>query len=198
MLKKTIKYNDFNDVEQTEEVYFNLSKSELTKLEARESTIAKDGEVSGGLRDRIQKVMDGGSGREIIEMIEMLIRESYGERSEDGKRFSKSEAISQDFMNSAAYDALFMELVMDAEAAAEFFNKIMPSDIQEQMKNDPEYATHMNLLRGAQATPAPNTEAPQTSPEPASNVVTPDPHPAELTDEERAMLERLQKKAGEQ
>ena len=33
MLKKTIKYTDYNGEEQTEDFYFNLSKAELTEME---------------------------------------------------------------------------------------------------------------------------------------------------------------------
>ena len=32
MLKKTITYNDYNGVERTEDLYFNLSKAELMEM----------------------------------------------------------------------------------------------------------------------------------------------------------------------
>ena len=33
MLKKTIKYVDYNGIDQADECYFNLSKAELTEME---------------------------------------------------------------------------------------------------------------------------------------------------------------------
>ena len=45
MLKKTIKYTDYNGEEQTEDFYFNLSKAELTEMELF-MEIATDAEAS--------------------------------------------------------------------------------------------------------------------------------------------------------
>lgn len=132
MLKKTIKYTDFNDVEQTEDVYFHLSKAELVKLEASHSTIQGE-KVSGGFREKLEAIVKAGNGREIMNIFEEIIDMSYGVRSEDGKRFNKSKALTEEFKTSAAYDEFFMEIVTDAEKAAQFVNGIVPADIAKAM-----------------------------------------------------------------
>ena len=39
MIKKTITYVDYNDVERTEDFYFNLSKAELMEIEMSTSAV---------------------------------------------------------------------------------------------------------------------------------------------------------------
>lgn len=50
---------------------------------------------------------------------------AYGVKSEDGRRFMKSEEISRSFMESPAYEILFEELVTNDKAAADFVNAVM-------------------------------------------------------------------------
>lgn len=132
MLKKNITYTDFNGVTQTNTYYFHLSESEITRMEVREyrifGDITKPEEVttSGGLVARLEAVSKSGSGRLLIDFFENLIMESYGERSDDGQRFLKSEEIYDRFRFSPAYDEFFMELVTDSKAAANFVNNIIP------------------------------------------------------------------------
>ena len=44
-----------------------------------------------------------------MEFFEDLIKKAYGVKSEDGRRFMKSEEISRSFMESPAYEILFEE-----------------------------------------------------------------------------------------
>ena len=64
----------------------------------------------------------------------MLILKSYGEKSLDGKSFIKVDSegrpLSIAFSQTAAYDALFMELATDADKAAAFVNGILPKKFQ--------------------------------------------------------------------
>jgi hypothetical protein len=50
-------------------------------------------------------------------------------RSEDGKRFIKNDQLREEFTQTAAYDALFMELATDEDAAANFIQGILPKDM---------------------------------------------------------------------
>ncbi len=45
---------------------------------------------------------------------------AYGQKSDDGKRFIKSEQLREEFSQTAAYSTLFMELAMDDNAAVIF------------------------------------------------------------------------------
>ena len=61
-----------------------------------------------------------------MKIFKNLLLRSYGEKSEDGKSFIKSEEKSKAFTQTIAYDTFFMELVTNPEAAAEFINALIP------------------------------------------------------------------------
>lgn len=120
MLKKQIKYTDYDGVVRNENFYFNLSKAELMDLEL--------GTV-GGLRQMMQNIIDKQDVPKIIDTFKMLIYKSYGEKSPDGRRFIKSKELSEAFMQTEAYSTLYMELISDGNAAAAFITGIVPADI---------------------------------------------------------------------
>ena len=118
MLKKTITYTDYNDVERTEDFYFNLTTAELMEMEM--------GAV-GGLSGMIEKIVSAKDAPAIIKVFKELVLKAYGEKSADGKRFIKSKEISDAFSQTEAYSQLFMELATDADAASKFVNGIAPN-----------------------------------------------------------------------
>lgn len=120
MLKKTITYTDYNGVERTEDFYFNLSKAELTEMELS---------TTGGLTEMIKKIVSEKNQPAIIRIFKDLVLKAYGEKSADGRRFIKSETLSEEFSQTEAYSILFMELATDAEAASQFVNGIVPADV---------------------------------------------------------------------
>ena len=117
MYKKTIAFTDYNGMDREEDFYFNLNESEIVKLEMR---------VPGGLTAMIQRISQKIDSQQIIDTFEELIRRSYGEKSPDGREFCKSPELVERFMQTEAYNKLFMELCTDSEAATEFFNNIVP------------------------------------------------------------------------
>ena len=123
MFSKTITYTDFNDVERTETFYFNLSKSEIAEMQMT---------TEGGLGEKLQKIIDSKDQAEIFKMFKYLILKAYGEKSADGKQFVKSEALSEAFSQTAAFDEFFMELGTDSKAAQTFVNGIIPKDLPQQ------------------------------------------------------------------
>ena len=122
MLKKTITYTDYNGVQRTEDFYFNLSKAEIMEMELG---------TTGGLAEMIQKVVAANDGPTIIKIFKDLVLKAYGEKTADGKRFVKSEEISNAFSQTEAYSILFMELATDADSAAKFVNGIIPADMKD-------------------------------------------------------------------
>jgi len=118
MLKKTITYTDYNEVERTEDFYFNLTKAELMEMEM--------GAV-GGLSGMIEKIVSAKDAPAIIKVFKELVLKAYGEKSADGRRFIKSKEISDAFAQTEAYSQLFMELATDADAASKFVNGIAPN-----------------------------------------------------------------------
>jgi hypothetical protein len=126
VLKKRITYEDFNGEEVTEELYFNLSKAELVELELSRP---------GGMQEHLQKIVESEDGKAIITEFKELILMSYGQRSEDGKRFIKTQAMRDEFASTEAYSQLFFELCTDAEKAAEFVNGIIPTGLADEVAN---------------------------------------------------------------
>lgn len=117
MIKKTIKYKDFDDNEREDTFYFNLTKAECMEMELS---------TSGGLEKTVQRIMESKDTKMIMEIFKDLILKAYGEKSPDGKYFYKSPEISAKFASTEAYSELFMELSSDADAASKFFNGIVP------------------------------------------------------------------------
>lgn len=128
MLKKTITYTDYDGNERTEDLYFNLSKAELMELEMS---------VDGGWAERMQKIVDAKDLPTLSRIFKDIILKSYGEKSADGRRFIKSERLSEAFAQTEAYSELFMELISKEGAAAEFMTKVIPQ-INENVPAPPE------------------------------------------------------------
>ena len=120
MLKKVIKYTDYNGVEREEPFYFNLSKAELVELEMS---------VNGGLTEFITRVVATQDQTELIKLFKRFILMAYGEKSDDGKRFIKSEEISANFAATEAYSELFMELMSSTEKMTVFVNALAPAEV---------------------------------------------------------------------
>lgn len=127
-----IKYTDFNGDEVEEEFYFNLTKAELIELEMGHD---------GGLSEALKRIVASKDGNKIMGEFKSLLLKAYGVRSEDGKRFIKSQAASEEFASTEAYSELFTSIVTDPEYAAEFISSIMPQDLMKQVKLDIDGAT---------------------------------------------------------
>lgn len=125
MLKKTITYEDYNGLERTEDFYFNLSKPELLNWELG---------VAGGLTELLNKLVNAKDTPELVEYFQELILRSYGEKSPDGKRFIKNDELSEAFKQTPVYDIIYMELLEDEDAAAEFVKSVLPKDIEKMVR----------------------------------------------------------------
>lgn len=121
MIKREIKYEDYNGNQKTKIAYFNLNKVELIEME-----LSKE----GGLSNYYQQIVDAKNNQELARIFKELIIKSYGIKSEDGESFVKvasdGHALADDFVNSAAFEAFYMELITDTDKATAFFNGIVP------------------------------------------------------------------------
>ena len=122
MVVEKIKYTDCNGLEREEEFMFNLTEAEITEMELT---------TDGGLSDSIKKIIAAQDTPQIIKVFKMLLLKSYGEKSADGRRFVKSDKLSEEFAQTNAYSQLFMKLATDDKAAVAFINGIMPDSMQE-------------------------------------------------------------------
>lgn len=117
MVKKKVKYINFNGEEKEQTLYFNLNEVEAVRLQASLGGQTLDDYVLG-----LDPENDPG---EVMNFFEKLLSMSYGQRDEDGEFFDKSEDIRARFLNSAAYSSLFMEFLQDTDSAADFFNRVV-------------------------------------------------------------------------
>lgn len=128
MIKETITYTDYNGEEHTEDFYFNLSEVELTRMNLS---------VEGGYGEFIQRIVADKNAMEISNIMEKFILDSYGIKSDDGKRFIKSKELSEEFSQTAAYSQLYMKLMTNDEAAAAFINGIIPANLAQRLDAKP-------------------------------------------------------------
>lgn len=120
MLKKTYTYTDWNGKERTEDFYFHLSKSKLSEMDLKK----------GGYAEWVEEIIAAKDNETLVETFKKTILASYGEIAPDGRRFIQSNELSEAFSQTPAYDMLFMELISSADAAANFFNSIVPEDVK--------------------------------------------------------------------
>lgn len=133
MIKKTVTYEDFDGNQRTEDLYFNLTKFEATEFaldlpDEITSEVEKEGADAANM-ESVSRIVQKLGGKGIIDFIRKLVLKSYGIKSEDGRRFEKSEKISTEFSQTMAFDNLMMELLTDDDAASKFINGVIPSDL---------------------------------------------------------------------
>ena len=120
MIKKTVKYEDYEGNQREETLYFNLNKAELIEMQA-----------IGPLKD-FQQIANSQDTAGIIKVLKELILGSYGEKSADGKRFIKvkdGHRLADDFAETEAYSELFIELANNPEALEAFVRGIVPQSL---------------------------------------------------------------------
>lgn len=124
MIKKQITYTDYDGNERTESFWFALNQAELLEMNL---------EKNGGLSNMITRITETNDYAELSRILKDLIRRSYGVKSDDGKRFVKSPAMTDEFMQTEAYSEMFTELVTDAGATSEFIQGIIPQKLAAQV-----------------------------------------------------------------
>lgn len=118
MIKKTINYNnDFTGNNEKGDFYFNLSKAEIIKLAAENQ----------GIEEKIKRIAEEENVSELLKVFEEIIGLSYGIRKDN--KFIKDAEETKAFLASDAYSELFLSLMNDSTAAAEFIKGILPKDL---------------------------------------------------------------------
>lgn len=119
------KYVDYRGNERTEEFCFNLTKAELIEMEMS---------TTGGMENFLKKIAHAQDTKTLVALFKGIIHKAYGEISDDGRRFIKSEELSNAFEQTEAYAEMFLEFFKDSNTAADFINNIIPSDIREELE----------------------------------------------------------------
>lgn len=164
----TVSYTDFNGNPRTETLYFHMANSELIAMEA-------DYDKYGGIAGRLRQVVLDREGSVIVDFVRDLVSKSYGRKSDDGRRFIKTEEERIEFLQGNAYEQIFLELAFNATKAAEFVNKVLPVNLSKDvdkilsdqgltMEDIMERAKEIEQqIIAGEATPTAVTNAPMTS-----------------------------------
>ena len=126
MYKKTITYIDYNGTERTEDFYFKMDELEFTELEMS---------TPGGFLAKMDKVVKDRDGAAMMGILKTLITTAYGEKSSDGRRFIKKPELTEEFMQTPAYSAFYMELATNEDVAASFITQILPPNLRTQVES---------------------------------------------------------------
>ena len=126
MYKKIITYTDYNGAERKEPFYFNLDEADIMRY-----NFSVDGQ--NGYQSYLNRLLATNRTSEAYQIFEKFVCDSYGVKSDDGKRFIRNQEVLDEFKQSKAYSVLIMELITKPGAADEFFNGIMPPALLAQM-----------------------------------------------------------------
>ena len=127
MYNKTVTYKDYKGNTRTEDFYFNLNKAELVELELS---------AKGGLTVMMDRIIAAQDNATLFKIFKDLVSKSYGVLSDDGRKFVKNQEVLDDFMQTEAYSIIFSELATNAEAAAEFFNNVIPQNLAKELAEE--------------------------------------------------------------
>lgn len=120
MLTKTITYTDLNGKEQTETFLFNMTKAELGRMQVK---------MDGKYIDYLQSLVEGKKIEALYDFFYNLVLDSYGQKSEDGKRFVKNPDLRADFECSIAFSEILIDTIGDADKMSSFTKGILPPDM---------------------------------------------------------------------
>jgi hypothetical protein len=125
MIKFQVVYDNPDGMTVTKDLWFHMSMRQLTQMEVEAS------QNSGtGLHDKLTQLVKAGSHAEMLTLFEDIIGRAYGEREDNNPdSFLKSEMITERFMSSMAYDALFTKLVTNPAEMLRFINGLIPKEL---------------------------------------------------------------------
>jgi len=155
MLKRPIKYKDFDDQDVEEEFYFNISEAEIIELEH---------EHKGGMSGWLEELVKIEDNKRLFAELKNIVLLSYGEKSPDGKQFVKSPEIRAGFESHAAYNALMYEIFSDEGNAAAFLTGVFPERVRKEIAENA--AKRAAKDAGADSPAEPKPPLPPTPPTP--------------------------------
>lgn len=129
MITKKIKFEDWDGNPREETWCFHLTDSDIVDWELSES---------GGLSKLIEKISETQDVPKLKDLYREVILKSVGKKDADGRRFRRSEEIRQEFLETGAFDTLFMELLTVEGAGAAFVNGLVSDKLREAMKDNPQ------------------------------------------------------------
>lgn len=124
MLKKIIKYEDYNGNEREDVRYFNITETELIKMSAL---------YEKPLSEKMEEAVKNKDNKLILNIFEDILLKSYGVKSEDGTRFIKNKELTDEFIQSEAYNKLFVELATNTDELLSFIINVLPKNVSSKL-----------------------------------------------------------------
>lgn len=126
MLKKKVRYENYDGDMKERDLYFHLSQTEIIRM-------VSSGEVDP---DQLESAAKREDPKELFEILLFLVDRSYGIKSQDGELFTKNDVVLETFKSTAAYDALVKDITQNEISAVDFFKGIFPKKaMDEALKN---------------------------------------------------------------
>lgn len=117
MRVEKVKFTDYNGVEREETFYFNINKAELAQLEMS---------VNGGFTEMLSRLSEKQDIPEIQKIFTRMLTLGFGEKSADGRRFIKSEEMTNEFTQTEAFVEIYMKLCTNVPYALDFISDMLP------------------------------------------------------------------------
>lgn len=130
MIKKTIKFHDYDGNEREDDFYFNLTQVELNKING-------DPSLPGGIESSVARAQKNEDAGEMLRIVDMLISRSYGVKLPDGsfvKRNASGLPLYEMFVNTEAYDNLITDLITNENDIVTFLTGCLSKDAQDRVR----------------------------------------------------------------
>lgn len=121
MVKHTVTYENFDGEKVTEDLYFNITKAELSELNFK---------YNGNLQEVIKKATDSKDAKTIYEVFKDILMLGYGTKEEsNGKTiFVKTAHAAEVFTHTEAFSTLLFDLASNEELMTTFVTKMLPKN----------------------------------------------------------------------
>lgn len=125
MIQESVTFEDLDGNDVTETFYFHLSKIEMVERE-----VTADG---GSLVDLLEKIVEEKDNAQLFHHFKEFIAKAVGTRAADGRRFIKTQELTDYFIQSDAYSELAIKLMSDENYSAKFISEVVPRSIRENL-----------------------------------------------------------------
>lgn len=153
MLTETVTYKDYNNIERTEVLNFNINETDISDNLALVDRAAR-------LRDMIvgpEREVTTAEKQEILDLVKSFMKLAYGVRSADGSKFYKSEEAWNEFRATNAYNTYLLSLFQNPEKAFGFIVAVCPPDTGAKVEQAAR-EEHPQLFDTPAPTPQPATD----------------------------------------
>ena len=132
MIKKTVKFEDWDGTSRSEELCFHLSKKDVLQ---ELSLIDRMERFKAEVVDAPKRELTTPEKQEMVDLIKTFLRLSYGQLI-DGRSFRKSPEIWAEFEGTMAFETYFWLLFTDENEFKAFMTGLLPPDLMAQAKQE--------------------------------------------------------------